>query len=53
MRYTVLDYIEIQIQYNARMEKIWADLIPQLEQLSRNSDEAAAISAGGDHVHQA
>jgi sorting nexin-1/2 len=44
IRCTVLDYIELQIQYNARMETIWGDLIPQLEDLSTKSDVAAAAS---------
>jgi sorting nexin-1/2 len=40
MRRTVLDYINLQVEYNKRMEGIWAQLIPQLErvQLDNNSN---------------
>lgn len=40
MRRTVLDYINLQVEYNKRMEGIWAALIPQLErvQLDNNSN---------------
>ena len=31
MRRTVMDYIDLQIEYNKRMEQVWAGLIPQLE----------------------
>lgn len=37
MRYTVLNYIELQIQYNQKMEDIWARLIPDLEHIQLNS----------------
>mmetsp|Transcript_3806 Transcript_3806/g.4284 ORF Transcript_3806/g.4284 Transcript_3806/m.4284 type:complete len:368 (-) Transcript_3806:298-1401(-) len=33
MRLTVLEYIRMQVEYNKRMEQIWADLIPQLERV--------------------
>jgi len=33
MRRTVLDYINIQVEYNKRMEEIWAQLIPELEKV--------------------
>lgn len=33
MRRTVLDYINIQVDYNKRMEEIWAALIPELEKV--------------------
>lgn len=48
MRKTVLDYINLQVEYNKRMEDIWAALIPQLEkvQLDTNSN-AMPIAAGG------
>ena len=32
MRRTVLSYIQLQVDYNKRMEQVWAALIPQLEQ---------------------
>jgi sorting nexin-1/2 len=31
MRWTVLNYIQLQVEYNKRMEQVWATLIPQLE----------------------
>jgi type II secretory pathway component PulL len=37
MRYTVLNYIELQIQYNQKMEDIWARLIPDLERIQLNT----------------
>jgi sorting nexin-1/2 len=33
MRRTVLEYITLQVEYNKKMEQIWATLIPQLEQV--------------------
>ena len=33
MRRTVLDYINIQVEYNKRMDEIWAALIPELEKV--------------------
>lgn len=33
MRLTVLEYIRMQVDYNKKMEQIWAELIPQLEQV--------------------
>eukprot|EP00594_Rhizosolenia_setigera_P018584 CAMPEP_0178956640 /NCGR_PEP_ID=MMETSP0789-20121207/10404_1 /TAXON_ID=3005 /ORGANISM="Rhizosolenia setigera, Strain CCMP 1694" /LENGTH=461 /DNA_ID=CAMNT_0020638667 /DNA_START=81 /DNA_END=1466 /DNA_ORIENTATION=+ len=33
MRATVMDYIQLQIEYNQNMEGVWANLIPQLEQV--------------------
>ena len=30
MRKTVLDYIHLQVEYNKRMEQVWATLIPEL-----------------------
>ena len=33
MRRTVLDYINLQVEYNKRMEEIWAALIPELEKV--------------------
>jgi sorting nexin-1/2 len=39
MRRTVLDYITLQVEYNKKMEEIWATLIPQLEHVQlENSD---------------
>jgi sorting nexin-1/2 len=33
MRWTVFQYIQLQIDYNKTMEKIWGDLIPELEKI--------------------
>mmetsp|Transcript_18478 Transcript_18478/g.38820 ORF Transcript_18478/g.38820 Transcript_18478/m.38820 type:complete len:562 (-) Transcript_18478:256-1941(-) len=52
IRLTVLEYIRLQVEYNKRMEQIWANLIPQLEkvQLDPNAnvmgDAAATATAG-------
>ena len=54
MRLTVLEYIRMQVEYNKRMEKIWANLIPQLErvQLDPNAnvvgDTGASTATGLD-----
>lgn len=50
MRLTVLEYIRMQVEYNKRMEQIWATLIPQLEkvQLDPNANvvgDASSASA--------
>jgi len=52
MRLTVLEYIRMQVEYNKKMEQIWADLIPQLErvQLDPNAnvlDTADSAGSGG------
>jgi sorting nexin-1/2 len=31
MRRVILDYINLQIEYNKKMEQVWADLLPKLE----------------------
>ena len=43
MRRTVLDYINLQVEYNKRMEEVWSALIPKLEsvQLDSNSNAIA------------
>ena len=48
MRRTVLDYINLQVEYNKRMEEVWATLIPKLEsvQLDSNSNAIAVPSDG-------
>jgi sorting nexin-1/2 len=45
MRRTVLDYINLQVEYNKRMEQVWAVLIPQLEsvQLDTSGSSNAAV----------
>ena len=50
MRRTVLDYINLQVEYNKRMEDIWATLIPQLEKVQLDSNSNAipvSASEGG------
>lgn len=46
MRRTVLDYINLQVEYNKKTEEIWSTLIPQLErvQLDSNSNAVTAPS---------
>jgi len=51
MRYTVLDYIELQIQYNQRMEELWANLIPELESIQIGGD--ADAHGGSDPIRSA
>ena len=45
MRRVVLDYITLQIDYNRRMEQVWADLLPKLETLQTFS---GGNGVGGD-----
>jgi sorting nexin-1/2 len=45
MRRTVLEYIQLQVEYNKKMEEIWANLIPQLERVQLDSN---ANVIGGD-----
>jgi hypothetical protein len=39
MRRTVLDYINIQVEYNKRMEEIWGALIPELENVTMEQQQ--------------
>jgi hypothetical protein len=41
MRRTVLDYINLQVDYNKRMEEVWGTLIPQLERVQLDSNSNA------------
>lgn len=41
MRRTVLDYINLQVEYNRKMEGVWAALIPQLEQVHLDNNSIA------------
>lgn len=41
MRRVVLDYINLQIAYNKKMEQVWAELLPKLE-------EVQTANSGGD-----
>ena len=46
MRLTVLEYIRLQVDYNKKMEQIWATLIPQLErvQLDPNANVVGEVA---------
>lgn len=50
MRLTVLEYIRMQVEYNKRMEQIWANLIPQLErvQLDPNANVVGDTAVTSD-----
>lgn len=43
MRRTVLDYINLQVEYNKRMEQVWAVLIPQLESVQLDSNAVPVV----------
>jgi len=46
MRRTVLEYIRMQVEYNKRMEEIWAALIPQLERVQLDGDSNVVGEVG-------
>jgi len=48
MRKTVLDYIQMQIEYNKRMEKCWGGLLPVLEGVGGDSGGSSGGDGGGD-----
>lgn len=58
MRLTVLEYIRMQVEYNKRMEHIWANLIPQLERVQLDSNanivgdtiDTAGLGRGGNGI---
>lgn len=43
MRRTVLDYINLQVEYNKRMEELWSSLIPKLENVHLDSNSNAVV----------
>lgn len=47
MRRTVLDYINLQVEYNKRMEDVWATLIPKLEAVKLDNNSHAVTSGSG------
>ena len=47
MRKTVIDYINLQIEYNKKMESVWSKLIPQLENVNLGGGAAGSEQAGG------
>jgi sorting nexin-1/2 len=49
MRTIVLQYIQLQVEYNKRMEQVWATLIPQLEQVQLDQN---ANVVGGSGIPQ-
>lgn len=51
MRRTVLEYIQLQVEYNKKMEQIWATLIPQLERVQLDPN-ANVIGEGGQPQQQ-
>jgi sorting nexin-1/2 len=44
MRSTVLDYIQLQVEYNKRMEEIWATLIPALENVPVSMEPVGPVT---------
>ncbi|GMI31985.1 hypothetical protein TrRE_jg5157 [Triparma retinervis] len=48
MRKTVLDYINLQIEYNKKMEETWTNLVPQLEGVNVSSVGNGFVGAGND-----
>jgi sorting nexin-1/2 len=52
MRLTVLDYIQLQVEYNQKMEQVWSTLIPQLERVQLDNNSNAIPSSGGSAVPQ-
>ena len=47
MRRVVLDYITLQIDYNRKMEQVWADLLPKLEAIQVPATVGIGASNGG------
>jgi sorting nexin-1/2 len=47
MRRVVLDYITLQIEYNKKMEQVWAELLPKLESIQAPGDNGTSASSGG------
>ena len=50
MRRTVLDYINLQVDYNKRMEQVWGTLIPQLEQVQLEESAAPVAAASNPNT---
>ena len=47
MKRTVLDYITLQIDYNKKMEQAWATLLPRLESVQTNTEQAVGSRGTG------
>ena len=50
MKKTVLDYINLQIEFNKRMEETWTKLVPQLEGVSVEGGGEGGEGGGDDRV---
>jgi sorting nexin-1/2 len=46
MRKVVLDYVQLQIEYNKQMEQQWADLVPEVERIQVESVSSVNIFDG-------
>lgn len=46
MRRVVLDYITLQIDYNKKMEQVWAELLPKLEAIQMPGSDSDNVGAG-------
>mmetsp|Transcript_23239 Transcript_23239/g.28553 ORF Transcript_23239/g.28553 Transcript_23239/m.28553 type:complete len:599 (-) Transcript_23239:255-2051(-) len=53
MRRTVLEYIELQVGYNQRMEEIWAGVIPALEGVDLSTNLGGVNVAGVNNFENA
>lgn len=53
MRKVVLDYVQLQIEYNKEMEQQWATLIPEIESIQVEPNANAPIFGGGGAQAQA
>jgi len=45
MRKVVLDYVQLQIEYNKRMEEQWASLLPEIESIKTDAPLPASFTA--------
>jgi sorting nexin-1/2 len=52
MRWTVLTYIQLQVDYNKRMEQVWAHLIPQLEGVQVDGNSTSGSQQQPQQQHQ-
>jgi len=46
MRKVVLDYVQLQIEYNKQMEQQWSDLVPEIESIQVKSVPTVALFDG-------
>lgn len=52
MRWTVLQYIQCQVEYNRRMEQVWTALIPQLERVEATGQMQQQAQLGSTMLQQ-